>query len=437
MGRAIQKDLVIIGAGVSGLCSARMLLDKAEISHQAPPGITILEAAPYIGGRMRGMNYSNGVTADLGGGWFAGGKENAFFQWLQERYELGEVSDDDQGPSEYSERETAGRAFLETGYEDLEQEFKEFQKQNPGKDISLEDLCQRVDSSDASETARYMSILWMGMDTPQQISAREMLGDPYGTGGYILASGMGHVIQQMADDLLREGVEIEVSKPVTQIRTQGDGTHVICAEGSHYTAQKILITASAAALQNRSILFEHHVQAHLDQELKSIQMGQVAKLILVLKPEFFSQRDIATNTHFFLADHEPPLFIHARTGGRPIIMIFAGGSSAVKLEEADDGQVEDMIRSAFSSFPQLVGYEDYLEYPPCVTGWNRNPYTMGAYTAAAPGKTRSNPLAIGPLVFAGEAFVADPAESPTTLLGAFHSARYAAQILSGTLSGEK
>ena len=65
----IQKDVIVIGAGISGLVAASTLVQKGA-------NVIILEAKDYIGGRIK-TNRSLGVPFEFGAGWIHGpSKEN-------------------------------------------------------------------------------------------------------------------------------------------------------------------------------------------------------------------------------------------------------------------------------------------------------------------------------------------------------------------------
>ena len=75
--------------------------------------------------------------------------------------------------------------------------------------------------------------------------------------------------------------------------------------------------------------------------------------------------------------------------------------------------------------PDLSGARDNLEGRFHITDWTTNPNFLAAYSAMLPGVKRRNPLVIGNLVFAGEAFVQDLKKSPSQMTGAWESGRIA------------
>ena len=58
----LQCDVVIVGAGMSGLTAARVLSDAGK-------SVIILEARDRVGGRTLSRELANGFVVDMGGQW--------------------------------------------------------------------------------------------------------------------------------------------------------------------------------------------------------------------------------------------------------------------------------------------------------------------------------------------------------------------------------
>jgi len=61
-GESLTADVVVVGAGLSGLAAARGLTDAGR-------NVVVLEARERVGGRLLNATLGDGVTIDLGGAW--------------------------------------------------------------------------------------------------------------------------------------------------------------------------------------------------------------------------------------------------------------------------------------------------------------------------------------------------------------------------------
>lgn len=87
---SVKADVVVVGAGLSGLRAAS-LLKRLGYS------VLVLEASERVGGRLKPFVDSDGITWDVGGQW-VGPQQHRMHKLLQE-YAIGTVSqyDDSQG----------------------------------------------------------------------------------------------------------------------------------------------------------------------------------------------------------------------------------------------------------------------------------------------------------------------------------------------------
>ena len=86
---AIDADVIVIGAGVSGISAAYVLLQKMQVQLESgksrAPKIIVLEAQSRLGGRVQAEN-SNGTIVNVGASWIHHAKSNPIA--LLARYQI-------------------------------------------------------------------------------------------------------------------------------------------------------------------------------------------------------------------------------------------------------------------------------------------------------------------------------------------------------------
>ncbi len=65
-----KHDVVVIGAGLSGLRAAQLLADEFDVC--------VLEARDRVGGRAMAHTFANGDTVDVGGQWVGPGQDRLY-----------------------------------------------------------------------------------------------------------------------------------------------------------------------------------------------------------------------------------------------------------------------------------------------------------------------------------------------------------------------
>ena len=78
-------DVVIVGAGLTGLCVARRLAQQKK-----KPSFIVLEARDRIGGRIHTVETKDGATVEMGATWFFPPFRNMFKMLKELKVELGE-----------------------------------------------------------------------------------------------------------------------------------------------------------------------------------------------------------------------------------------------------------------------------------------------------------------------------------------------------------
>jgi monoamine oxidase len=428
----MRAHIVIIGAGISGLTAAitigegvdRLVADGKAI---ARPEMTVLEATDWIGGRARTDELSSGVTVDAGAHWFHGGAKNPFYKWASDRYDLGAISIDTATRRfNVSQDRAVAPEQREWAMDRLFEMYAIWKAQHPDEDISLRQLAEMSKSRVIVAVAEERATNWMAVDDAAKVSSDEFWGDDAGSGGMQLQQGLGKLIAAMRNEAEYYKAEIRPRCVVQAVRRAGQRLDIV-TEKETIAADYVVSTMSVGALKSSVVQFAKGVRSQLDPILAGMTAARMTKIFVPLRPEFFEERSIAPDTFVTVYDRRHSWLLHLRTDGKPIVTIFASGAMSDLVEKSHYVDIENQMLDLLErvSEPDLSGVRDNLEGRIHVTDWTANPNFLGAYSAMLPGVRRRNPLVVGNMVFAGEAFVQNLQKSPSQMTGAWESGRIA------------
>jgi monoamine oxidase len=428
----MREHIVIIGAGISGLTAAITIgegVDQLIAAGRtiARPQITILEAVDWVGGRARTDLLSSGVAVDAGPHWFHGGAGNPFYKWACDRYDLGPISVD-----------TATRRFSvsvdgaiapeqrDWAMNRLYEMYATWKAQRPDEDISLRQLAEMSKSRVIVAVAEERANNWMAVDSAAKVSSDEFWGDDAGSGGMQLQDGMEKLVAAMTTEAEFYKADIQRRRVVQAVRKKRKHFEIV-TEQETIEADYALITLSVGALKSNGVQFDRNVRSQLDPILAGMTSARMTKIFLPLRPEFFAERKLARDTFVTSYDQRHAWLLHLHTDGKPIVTIFASGAMSDLVEKSHYADMESQMLDLLDRVgePDLSGVRENLEGRIHITDWTTNPNFLGAYSAMLPGVRRRNPLVIGNMVFAGEAFVQSLKKSPSQMTGAWESGRIA------------
>lgn len=415
------------------------ILDLAEASGLSSPPITILEGFERVGGRIRAEEV-NGHIYNMGANWLHGGPSNPFYQWVMKRYPRIEAKQDRVAnlltvtQHGHDWEEAWGADHRERNMALLASAWAAFQSEHPETDLSLGELVSRLNDPGVAAVASFMARSWMAVETPDLVSCADFFSNPNGPGGMQLTDGLENLVKIMANELIARGVEIVTDCVIEKVRQDRDRVDAITADGSIFTADRIIVTASAGVLKADRIAFDPPLSAEIRSALDDLTMANMTKLVIPLSSSFLDQMDIPENLNIDVLSQELEVFCYGKPGGASAIAILVGGSKARFLEGAAETQVAEFADHVLCRISLFDGYKQHISGRILVTGWNRDPLILGSYTGLRVGGRRRNPIVQGRMILAGEAFVADATFSPSQMAGAWASGRLAARLALPTAS---
>ena len=439
---ASRPRVLVIGAGVSGLVAARAL-------QSAGCAVTVLEAAPRIGGRVHtDRSLFGGLPIELGAQFIHGkrnsaGRQNPVWSLAKNqgwrttpfssetgallRSGLPLTSTDEE--TLYALADQASEWILNVRKEQLEAHqtdvslwsafdaFAKRQRLSLARRTDLRALFAADIEGDLAGDLNLISLLAYDED------------DEFGIGGdQMLPGGYDQVPAHLA-----QGLDIRLRTPVRRIEHAGTPVRVVTTSGDIFEAEAVLITVPLGVLRGGSLTFSPLLPAAKRGALSRMRMGAFTKVILQFPQRFWPDGNWFTNIvprapwGLSFASMQTPL------PGSHVLVAWQWGARARSLEALSDSRVLATVmtdlRATFpgQTLPQPARFH--------VTRWSRDPFTLGAYSYPVTGSPRADIVRLAApvsnrLFFAGEATSAD---YPGTVHGAWLSGERAAREITTAL----
>ena len=361
-----STDVIIIGAGISGLAAAKVL-KKHNIQY------VILDASHRKGGRAYSEQLSSNNWFDLGCSYLHNGKINPFV--------------DIASALNFPLNIKAGNLF----YPEQTRYFSDgkkldFSNSNP-LDKNHSDLLRKISDKKSDEPiANFMNIddpyfpischLSSSLNAADVdlVSAKDYLSSYYDGPDYPVPGGFGNLVEAWSSD-----IRVMLNTKVSRIKWGGPLVELKTSQGTLF-AKKIIITVSTGVLANNDI-------------------------------ELFSEQErgwyITWPDKKYITDQEVGSF-EVSSSGLQNVVVFSGGRFGEWLEERGPKVMQDY---AISKIESVLGSQCSKTIESVITtAWASEPLTKGAYSYATPNNSLAREeLAKNiekKLFFAGEATIA-------------------------------
>lgn len=431
-------DVVIIGAGVSGLAAAARLRESGL-------SVLILEARDHVGGRAW-TRHEPDLSAPIElGAEFIHGRVPETFELLRE---VGKAALDTSGA-----HWTLRDGQLTQSTEDL---FGEIQAalarsnslQQP--DIAFEKWLQESGRYGLSPAAASMARAFVeGFDAadPAQVSTH-FVAREWGSGGMLDSpqfrplGGYSSVLAALAGGLNRQHIRLQLQTRVQEIRWAPGSVEIdalFLDQPFSVQAACAIVTLPLGVLQappeaEGAVRFVPALDAKRSA-LEGLASGPVLKLSLRFRTPFWEELDDGKyhDTSFFhSASTAFPTFWTPLPLRAPLLTAWIGGPKAARLSMFETPHI---VREALDSLSALFGGRPAASFQleaAYLHNWQTDPLARGAYSyiKAGGGNARSTlaqPLA-DTLFFAGEA--TDTEDEAATVTGALQSGERAAREVS-------
>jgi monoamine oxidase len=419
----MQRKVIVIGAGISGLAAARALVDEG---HE----VVVLEARDRIGGRVW-TDRSLGAAVDLGGGIITDSRENELTKLVNEFKPSVRPIDlenyflyDDQGNS-YEEDPLEN---LSEWFEKLFKRAEKFVSKQEDKELrkmSVRDVLKSVLEDDKLSPQRKRELEWRisieelnyGIDIGK-ISANRADAFHFNGESLYLPNGFTKILDQMA-----KGLDIRYGQNVRFIK-QHNGVASAMTNGQDFEGDFVLVTLPLGVLKERRIRFDPELSHSKKNAIKNLGVGLTNRVGMRF-PTLFWPKERQYLNYLSKYKGEFPRFLNiAHFTNKPVLVASLGPDFAKAIEQKEDIEVAVQAhRILYKIFDNAPMPEEVI-----VSRWNQDPFARGAFSYLPVGEDPAlrdylaNPE--GRLYFAGEATMR---QYPGTIRGAYLSGLRAAE----------
>lgn len=408
-----ETQVLIIGAGISGLEAARLLKKNGVKT-------LVIEARDRTGGRIHSIKTKNGHVVDLGAQWIHGVNgsipfgvlSNPIWDIVQEaRIPTRATTGSDVHIFNLLDQNIAGS---------LSEWFDEF----------LDYVTNAVKTSTGSESLQYYANEFISMKNftggrlhafvsylhtfvegnegaeLKRIIAKGFIYDNavyQGVEPVFHETGFHSVIDYISKDL--SDSDIQFNQIVDKITYGQDVAEVHTTSGNIYRAEYVLLTVPLGVLKGRQITFDPPLPEWKLKAIDRIGFGTYNKVIFEWDKAWWN----STNYYMMRVSSQsvlPRFLINAnKWNDRPVLVFFFLGDDASSVEtQSDQRIVEDVHRILTEMFPNLNVPMPTGSY---ITRWKSDPFSNGSYTYLSLNQTRDDMIYIGEpvldrLLFAGE-----------------------------------
>lgn len=428
MGTATQTDVIVIGAGVSGLTAARALRERGV-------RVEVLEARDRIGGRINTHRDPRAPAPIELGAEFIHGSAPETMAIVREAGLLAvDVPDDrweHRGRNRVPSKDMWGRLEHIMGRmsasRDPDRSFHEFLATSPGgRKLARDRTVARefVENFHAADPLRISERALAEGGSPRGDAVEQHMGR--------VLDGYDHVPGWLAR---KPHDSVHLRTVVKHIEWEPGLVHVESTKGS-YSAKAAIITLPIGVLQARpgdpGAVRIHPAIAKHEDALALVTTGPVTRIVMLFREEFWKKGKLATLSFIQSSDPDVPVFWTLAPQRAPMLVAWAGGRRGAALALLSASERRDR---AIAAAARVFGLPRARLASLLVDSWTHNweddPFARGAYSYPLVGGSKAGAALARPirgtLYIAGEATVGE-ADSGT-VHGAMRSGRRAATQL--------
>lgn len=365
-------DVVVVGAGISGLTAASLLVADGL-------DVVVLEASDRIGGRTRTDVVGN-ATVDMGAAWVHDPLSNPLTPLLDS---LG-ISARSDGMWGHGMRAFSPAGWLpEEQTSTLVSALYNFDptRASAAPQVTSDRLSDGIawyvgtqmapNGRQAAVESFLRRVVGAGItgDDPHDISLKGMAayeGDESGHNS-VLAGGYRTLVDRLA-----EGVAVELSTPVSVVEHSETGVAVATGDRA-FKASWAIVTVPLGVLQSGAVQFTPDLPGPHRQALSRLKMKSLEKVVLTFETRFWGH-DLSQVA--LLDDDDGFLWVHDMSDHAGVPTLVALHNPAIsgkpKSGEAAAHAFRSLLGRMFGPLPDVTGT--------ATTHWASDPCSMGSYS---------------------------------------------------------
>ncbi|HLU83618.1 MAG TPA: NAD(P)/FAD-dependent oxidoreductase [Trueperaceae bacterium] len=416
-----RADVIVIGAGMAGLCAAHALVDTDL-------DVLVLEARDRLGGRTHTDRHFAGFPVELGAEFVHGARVKTW-EWIErlglrtvhwKKEEDSWVRLADGRRLTMTEARNVSPAFDLTRSWNLPDvpatPFESFDRylRRIGFDDEQLDYVRRSFANAAGESLRHLDA------TAMLASLRSL--EHHDAEDHRMLDGYAAIIEALGI-----GLEIVTETVVVSVVTTDDGVLVTARDGRQFHARAAIITLPLGVLASGDVTFDPPLAQIKGHALAGLGMGPVIKLVYR-----FAERLTPPEVQAVYAAGRAPMWWSPSAGNHTEAVVwtaFVSGDGAVDLLRLGE---EAALDHALDSLRRELGRPGLKPLDALLVDWPNDPFAYGGYSYVRPGHfgVRGHLAApTPPLFWAGEATATEA--NAATVHGAMLSGERAAlEVLS-------
>lgn len=388
-------DVIVIGAGISGIAAARYLADLDY-------SVVVLEASGKIGGRIK-TDWSLDAPFEVGAGWIHGPDRNPISELAAEIDAATFLTDDENFQVYSNTGELQSRKKVVSKFKELRRLYKLIDDRFD-HDQSLVDAIARASRQGLKDPMlRWMASAYTEFSTGAPLEDLSAFyfdeDDEFWGEDVILTGGYDKIPLSLAD-----GLDIRLNTAVESVEyEEGDGAAVYTSQGV-YESDFVICTVPLGVLKRDMISFDPPLPKSYRSSISKIGFGNVTKLALRFEEAFWP-----VEIQYFGLMGETKgrwnYFLNYRTfSSENILLGLCVGDYPETAEQMSDSE---MISDCMEAVRTMFGKDVTQPTGHLATRWSQDPWTYGAYSYSRVGNQPedfnrlSKPVA-NTILFAGE-----------------------------------